>query len=142
MIVSIPSFLSKRLWLLLGYIILTAYPAAGQWLTNYKYRKEIIIPDGNINGGPHNNFPVLIDLSTDAQVIAHAVNTNGFDIAFTDSDGFTPLNHEIFTPDRNDYRAFVNVTLPATGDKVIYVYYGNNTVTADPSTTAVWNLNY
>jgi hypothetical protein len=142
MIVSIPSFLTKRLLLFLGIFVLVAHSAVGQWLVNYKFRKEIIIPDASIAGGPHNDFPVLLDFSADADIITHAINPSGFDIAFTDSDGSTLLNYEIFTPDRNDYRAFVKVNLPATGDKVIYVYYANSTITADPSTSATWNSNY
>ncbi len=142
MIVSFPTFFSKRLWLLIGISILMVQAAAGQWLTGYKFRKEITIPDASITGGPHVDFPVLIDLSGDADVIAHATSASGFDIAFTDTDEFTLLNFEVFTDDRADYRAFVKVTLPATGDKVIYVYYGNTSVTADPSTTATWNSAY
>ena len=142
MIVGLPLFFTRRLWLLIGIFILVINAASGQWLTGYQFRKEVLIPDANITGGPHSDFPLLIDLSGDADIIANAESASGFDIAFTDTDGTTLLDHEIFTPDRTDYRAFLRVTLPATGDKVFYIYYGNSSVTVDPSTPTAWNTNY
>ena len=123
-------------------LMLFAQTSFGQWLAGYQFRKEITIADANITGGPHVNFPLLIDLTGDADIIANAESASGFDIAFTDSDGTTLLDHEILTPDRANYQAFVSITLPTTVDKVIYVYYGNSSVSSDPSTTAAWNTNY
>ena len=48
--------------------VFLAISANGQWLAGYEYRKSITIPDANIIGGPHTDFPLLIDLSSDADI--------------------------------------------------------------------------
>jgi hypothetical protein len=147
MIVSLLTNFYKRFALFIILIFL-ALSANGQWLAGYEYRKSITIPDANIIGGPHTDFPLLIDLSSDADIPVDANSAQGYDIVFTDNDGLTLLDHEIIVYDRTNYKAFVRMDLPDLSDKTIYVYYGNPTVSSDPSSSntysgdfqAVWHM--
>ena len=138
MIVSLLTYFSKRLALFIVFLFL-ALSVNGQWLAGYEYRKSITIPDANIIGGPHTDFPLLIDLSSDADIPIDANNALGYDIVFTDDDGLTLLDHEIVVYDRTNYKAFVRMDLPDLSDKTIYVYYGNPTISSDPSTTGTYS---
>jgi hypothetical protein len=147
MIVSLLTNFYRRFALFIILIFL-ALSANGQWLAGYEYRKSITIPDANIIGGPHTDFPLLVDLSADADIPVDANSAQGFDIVFTDSDELTILDHEIVVYDRTNYKAFVRMDLPDLSDKTIYVYYGNPTISSDPSTSdtysgdfqAIWHM--
>ncbi len=141
MIVSLLTYFSKRLALFIVFLFL-ALSVNGQWLAGYEYRKSITIPDANIIGGPHTDFPLLIDLSSDADIPVDAYSALGYDIVFTDDDGLTLLDHEIVVYDRTNYKAFVRLDLPNLSDKSIYVYYGNPTISSDPSTSDAYSTNF
>ncbi|VAW49325.1 hypothetical protein MNBD_GAMMA03-160 [hydrothermal vent metagenome] len=113
-----------------------------QWLPGYQYRKPITIQDGQIIGGPHAAMPVLIDISSDPDLLGKA-QADGFDIAWADTDGITPLNFELINYSAGDYLGWVAVDLPAAGNKVIYMYYGFvSVISSDPSSTNTWDSNY
>ncbi|MEM9329508.1 MAG: DUF2341 domain-containing protein, partial [Bacteroidota bacterium] len=126
---------------MLGLLVCLGSQAYGQWLTGYDFRKEITIDGTEIIGSAnHNNFPVLIRL-TDANVQAAAM-ANGHDIAFTESDGATELDHdlELYVSGTGEIVAWVRTNLTPGADKVLYMYYGNSSA-SDPSTDAsdTWN---
>ncbi len=120
------------------------------FLSGYGCRKEITIDASQVSGSSDlSNFPMLVSF-TDADLATLAnggdvTNTNGYDIAFTEADGTTQLNHEILSYDQTNgtYLAFVSVTTisPST-DTDIWMYYGNSSVTMDPTTSATWDANY
>ena len=106
-------FKSTLLVFLCLFFILEASDSFGQWLPGYQYRKQIDLQNTQWVGGPHTDFPVLIELNTDADLLARA-QADGFDIVFTDSDGETLLSHEMEAFDGSgNYRAWVKVTLPS-----------------------------
>ena len=135
--------------------------------TGYAYRKSITIdllrvPDTEPS---YANFPILVSFThadfvrdTDCTIGSPPVdgpcNSSGFDIVFTDSDGTTQLAHEIEVydgaPGQGRVVMWVRIpTLPSTGaNKVIYVYYGNNSISTfqgnvtSNGVTGVWDNNY
>ncbi len=118
-----------------------------QWLTGYLYRKTITIPAAQISGGPHVNFPVLISITDPdlATVIngGFAENANGWDIVFS-LDHLTTLNHQVeyYNATNGNLIAWVNIpTLPVTGI-TFYIYFGNSSVSGDPSTTSTWSTDF
>ncbi|MEM9325816.1 MAG: DUF2341 domain-containing protein [Bacteroidota bacterium] len=113
--------------------------AAG--LSGYDYRREITL-DGTKIVGSHTDFPFLVKLT--GMTAPNVTSANGYDIAFTSSDGTTLLPHEIHFYDNGtgEYMAWVKMNMTAATDETLYVYYGNSSVTTDPSSTAVWDANF
>jgi len=123
--------------------------ANAQLLSTFGYRKAITIDHTKVSGDLV-NFPVLINLPTDASLAAHAQAT-GNDILFTSSTtawntGTTndKLAHEIetYTTATGSLQAWVKIpNLSSTVDTVIYMYYGNAGATTQQNKTAVWDTN-
>jgi hypothetical protein len=95
------------------------------------------------------NFPVLISLTS--KRLRHTSsggeveNINGYDIIFTSDDGSTILSHQIEDYDDTTGKIVFWVrfpTLSTSTDTEFYLYFGNSTVTTDPSSTNVWDSNY
>lgn len=57
-------------------------------------RKAITVDHTKVGTGPHSDFPVLVSLDADADLLADAL-PSGFDLLFTSADGTTKLAHEI-----------------------------------------------
>ena len=90
--------------------------------------------------GDQADFPVLVSLTSDADLASKA-RDNGFDIAFTSSNGTTKLAHEIekFDGQTGGLAAWVKVPmLSSAADTVIYMYYGNPTAADQQDRQAVW----
>jgi hypothetical protein len=106
----------------------------------WQYRKQIIIDATQVSGSSHTDFPVLINLSSDADLMNYA-QSDGDDILFTSSNGTTKLNHEIerYTTATGELIAWVKVpTLSGVADTVLWMYYGNPYSTDQQSVTGVW----
>ncbi|MFA6897507.1 MAG: DUF2341 domain-containing protein [Patescibacteria group bacterium] len=127
-------------------------------LSSFAYRKAITIDHTKVSGTTNlTNFPVLINLPTDASLSAHAQDAthgNGGDILFTSSTVAwntgtvnDKLAHEIetYTASNGSLQAWVKVpTLYASNasqDTVIYMYYGNASAANQQNKTAVWDSN-
>lgn len=121
-------------------------------LTLWQYRKAITIDHTKISGGSNLiNFPVLVNLGSDAELAAHA-QADGKDIVFTLSSGAAwstdndRLSHEIENYDSatGELQAWVRIPdLSSTLDTVIYMYYGNSSiVTSQENKTNVWDGNF
>ena len=117
----------------------------------YSYRSAITIDHTKVSNTDQTDFPVLVSgtysyLATTGSA-GNVTNSNGYDIIFTsDASGMTPLSYE-----RETYNAttgainfWVKVpTVSHTTDTVIYMFYGNSSVTTDQSNAAgVWDSNY
>jgi len=120
-----------------------------QWLSGYSYRVRITIQGSQVCGSTDfSNFPVLIQANGTFLRPAPdglITNSNGYDIRFTRANGVTVLDHQIdhYYSASGTYAAWVRIpTLSATGDTEIYMYYGNSSVTTDPSTTGTWNNSF
>jgi len=121
-----------------------------EWLSGYDFNKLITIDNTKVAGtANHTNFPVLISF-TDADLKTtgnggDVTNANGYDIAFTSSDGITQLDHQIekYDATTGEYVAWVRIPkLDYNDDTDIYMYYGNSAVTTDQSSTGTWDVNY
>ena len=133
--------------LLFFVFILTATSLNSQWLNGYLYRKTITIPAAQVSGGPHTNFPVLIsvtdlDLRTTGNG-GYVENINGWDIVFS-QDHSTILYHEIenYDPVTGNFIAWVNIPNLPAGGLTFYIYFGNSSVSVDPSTTSTWSADF
>jgi hypothetical protein len=109
------------------------------WDTSWQYRKEITISSSLVES-PLNNFPLLINISSDSDLASHA-QSNGDDLVFTDVSG-NIYHHEIeyFNGTTGKLVAWVNVTrLSSTADTVLYLYYGNVTAENQQNAPGVWD---
>ena len=116
-------------------------PVTGQ--CNWAYRKKITIDHTKVSA-TQTSFPVLISLSADPDLSAHALIT-GNDILFTDSSGTNKIPYEIenYTSGTGSLTAWVNVaSLSSTTDTVLYLYYGNSTSSSQQNPTAVWDSSF
>ncbi|UCE74580.1 MAG: DUF2341 domain-containing protein [Methanomassiliicoccales archaeon] len=112
---------------------------------SWLYRKTITIDSSQVESDL-SNFPVLIS-TTDLDVKSKA-RVDGYDIAFTASDGKTKYYHEIENYDSatGELTAWVNITsLSSSSDTNIYMYYGyfGNSDTYDQASPEdTWDSNY
>ncbi len=118
-------------------------PTLASWYdASWAYRKPITIDHARVSGGTDlTDFPVLIDLSADADLAAGA-QANGNDILFTSADGTTKLSHEIetYTSATGALVAWVKVpSLWAHVDTTLYMYYGNSGAFNQQNATGVWD---
>lgn len=116
----------------------------------YGYGKQVLIQSSQVSGvTDFTDFTALISLiDTDLRTTVnggHVENTNGYDIVFTLDDCSTILDHQIekYVPSTGEYIVWVKIpTLYAASNTNIHLYYGNNSVSVDPSTTNVWNIDH
>ena len=109
---------------------------------NWIYRKAIIIDHTQV-AADLADFPVLLSLSSDADLAAHAQD-DGDDILFTDA-GDVKLDHEIEYFDGTTGELVVWVRVPllsSTSDTPIYIYYGNPSAANQENAAGVWDANY
>lgn len=112
------------------------------WDDDWNFRKKITIDYTKVNCDLM-NFPVLIFLASDADLVADA-QSDGDDIAFTDSNQ-QQLDHEIefFDDSTGELYAWVRIpNLSSISDTEIYMYYGNTGTLSQQTPTGVWDLNY
>jgi len=118
---------------------------ADDWYSRlWGYRKMITVQAGQVIGGPHTNFPMLVSISSDADLAANA-QPDFDDILFATSDGTMKLDHEIESFDSGTGALIAWVRIPAPGinnGTVIYMYYGNSSVGSQQNITGTWNSNY
>lgn len=113
----------------------------------YSYGKQILVQASQVSGTSNlTNFTVLVSLiDPNLRTVSnggHVQNANGYDIIFTLGDCITQLNHQIeqYDPLTGKYIAWVRIpSLPATTNYGFHMYYGNTTITINPSSTATWN---
>jgi hypothetical protein len=115
--------------------------------SGYYYSKAITIQGAQVSGTV-SDFPVLINVTDNSlRTVAfggHVRNANGYDIAFTQGCGaMLPLQIERYVPNTGEYVAWVKVpSLTAGTNTTLNMFYGNSTVSTNPSTVAVWDANY
>lgn len=118
--------------------------AAGWYDSTWLYRKAITIDYTKVANSNQTDFPVLINLTTDADLAAHA-RSDGYDILFTDSTGTVkiPYEREKYTTATGELVAWVKVaSLSYTTNTVLYMYYGKASATDQQQATSVWDSNY
>jgi hypothetical protein len=112
------------------------------WNTQWQYRKKVTIDHTKVDGDL-THFPVLISLTADINLSAHA-QSDGDDIVFTDTLG-NQLSHqiELYINSTGQLIAWVNVTtLSSTQDTTLYMYYGNPICGSQQHAGGVWDSDY
>ncbi|HEY3402304.1 MAG TPA: DUF2341 domain-containing protein, partial [Ohtaekwangia sp.] len=129
--------------------VLLIIESQAQWVAGYTYKSRLTINGSQVCGAAAlTDFPILIQLSgTFLRSSAPGLisNANGYDIIFTASDQTTILQHQIdnYNGTTGTYAAWVKIpSLPPGSDTDIYMYYGNSSVTLDPSTQTTWSANF
>jgi len=108
----------------------------------WAYYKKITINHTKVAANL-SNFPVLISINSDADLASHA-QPDGDDLVFKDYNDII-LNHEIefYNPSNGNLIVWVNVTsLSSTEDTILYMYYGNPSVTSQQNPSGVWGSHY
>lgn len=133
------------IWFQLG----TAHTSHANNLPGYDYKKVITIQESEI---PGNNalvdFPVLLH-HTDADLATtsnggYVEHSNGYDIRAALADG-TELDQELeyYDPATGEIALWVRYpSLSATNDSEIHLFFGNSSVSSDPSSASTWSGNY
>ena len=132
-----------RLLVLLA-VISTTSVAQSWYNSSWLYRKKITIDYTKVGstGAPHNNFPVLISLSSDVNLSSNA-RSDGYDILFTSDDWTTKLNHGREKYSNGTLIAWVQVpSLSASSNTVLYLYFGNSGAVDQQTRTGIWDSNY
>jgi len=129
--------------------LLTADLAVAQ-LSGFDFRKRFQVNSSEVSGSNDlNNFPVLISITDpDFRSVGNGGNVenpNGFDIAFTSSDGNTQLDHqlEFYDAATGEITAWVRFPiLFASSNTEFFIYYGNNSISTNPSVNSTFESNY
>ncbi|MGE0566639.1 MAG: DUF2341 domain-containing protein [Bacteroidia bacterium] len=116
----------------------------------YSYGKQILIQSSQVVGtGTLTDFPILISFTdNDLRTVSnggHVENANGYDIVFYFEGCSMKLNHQIekYTASTGEYIAWVQTPfLYGNVNTNIHMYYGNSTVSVDPSTASTWSVGY
>jgi len=117
----------------------------------YSYKRAIAIDHIRVPNSDQANFPFLFNTTDPAFATTanggHITNFNGSDLIFTsDPAGQNVLDFELeeYNPVTGQVIAWVRIpTLSHTTDTVIYVFYGNTSITASRQNPAgVWDSNY
>lgn len=118
--------------------------------SGYSFGKQIRINSAQVSGSSSLvNFPVLISLiDNDLRTTSNGgsvENSNGYDIVFTLDDCSSILDHQIehYDASTGTFVAWVRIpSLSATADTDIGMFYGNSSISADPSALSTWNSDY
>jgi YD repeat-containing protein len=143
-----------------GYIVVTvsgvpsnpvSFTVPGTWSNHYSYQRVITVSHLKVPNTDQVNFPVLISgtysyLATTANG-GSVTSSNGYDIIFTsDAAGLNvlPFEQESYNSSTGAVAYWVQLPLLShTTDTVIYLFYGNSTVTTDQSNkTGTWDSNF
>lgn len=131
-------------------MILALVASSSAQPAGYNYRKKFAIQASLVSGTTSLiDFPVLISLThNDLRTTSNGggvENPSGFDIVFTAADGSTLLDHELQTYTAADGILIAWLRIPSLSTSVnteFYLYYGNNSVYTNQSTTVTWSSNY
>lgn len=133
------------------YILCSLATAAkAQPPLGYLYVREIVINESQIPDGPNLvDFPFLVRITNpDFRSVAnggHVGTSRGHDILFYANGCATALSHQLdyYDPATGEIAAWVRIpVLSTTADSYVYMYYGNDTVSASTSVTGVWDAGY
>jgi hypothetical protein len=123
----------------------------GTWSNGYSYSRAIVISHAKVPNTDQIDFPLLISgtfpyLATTSNG-GGVTNANGFDIIFTSDAAGTntlPFEQESYNASTGALNYWIQIPrLSHATDTVIYMFYGNSTITTDQSDKAgVWDIAY
>ena len=103
-----------------------------------RYRKQIDIVNATIAGGPHVNFPFLVQWNADADLALHA-KPDGTDLFFTD--GTTVLPYQRVRYLGGALTAWVRIP-SLTASTVIFVNYGDPDAADQQDVASTWDASF
>jgi hypothetical protein len=119
--------------------------------SGYAYQRSIVIDHTKVQNTDQSDFPFLFNTTDPSFAISanggHVTSASGYDIIFSlDPGGVTKLDHELeqYNPLTGQVVAWVRIpTLSHTADTVLYVFYGNSSVTTSQQNPGgVWDSNF
>ena len=127
-------------------------PAKAQgWSNGYSYRRSVTIFHSQVPNTDQTNFPMLFSgtyayLATTANG-GGVTSSSGYDIIFTSDSAGTnvlPYERESYNGTTGAVIFWVQVpTVSHTSDTVVYLFYGDSSVTTDQSNkTGTWDSNF
>jgi hypothetical protein len=132
-----------------GNVSCWTFTVDGYYDAAWTERKRLKIEADEVVGGPHENFPVLVQL-TSYTPLSSGAQADGDDILFTSSDGIFLLDFELESYSAGTLLAWVKMpSISSTVDTFLYMYYNNPAATSslqDPEGTfdngysAVWHM--
>jgi hypothetical protein len=128
---------------ILAVILWASISQAAWYHSSWEYRKSITVDPAKVPSD-QTDFPVLVSVADDADLLAHA-QPDGDDILFTTSDGLSKLSHEIESYDGASGTLVAWVKVPALSGSYsteIYLYYGNSSAVSQEDGGNVWISEY
>ena len=133
-------------------VLIVGWTSAAQ-ADSYNYRKRITVDHSRVGSGCSHlyDFPVLIDIQNDPNLKTisnggHVFSANGHDIIFKNQDGSSQLDHEVLNYNGSSGSLLAFVRLPqlsSMSDTIIYVHYGNSSISSSQQNVAgVWDNDY
>jgi hypothetical protein len=116
----------------------TTHAAGESWVVGYTYRRAITIDNTKV-ATTTDAFAVLATTTLATLKTTgnggNVENVNGYDIVWADSDGDTLLNFEVekYDATTGEVVHWINTDISSTTDKVLYMYYGNDSISTDQS---------
>ena len=114
---------------------------------NFGYKKSITINSSQVAGSANlTDFIMLVNISSDNDLRTignggHVSSSNGYDVRFTYGDSLEWLEHELesYNASTGAYIAWVKIpTLDYNDDTQLTMYYGNSSISGDPS-ASIWS---
>src|SRR5690554_1017200 len=134
---------SYRTFIAFAFVLMLGASAVAQ-PTGYMFSKSVTVNASRVQG-TNTDFPVLVSV-TDTDLKNNVENANGYDIIFAENaDGTSILNHDLesYSSASGKLVAWVKVpSISSSANKTIYMFYGNSSVSTDPSSTATWDSDY
>jgi len=118
------------------------YTKYAWWNSAWLYRLLITVDHDKVNA-TLTNFPLPINITN--TILGSYAQSDGDDIAFTNKDGNSKLNHEIeyYNTSNGKLIAWVCIpTLSSSTDTEIYMYFGNNVASNQENVEDVWDSDY
>ncbi|OHD53304.1 MAG: hypothetical protein A2096_09865 [Spirochaetes bacterium GWF1_41_5] len=112
------------------------------WYSDWNYRKAIT--NNYACGGDLTNFPLLVIISNDSDLINHASN-NGHDIVFTLRANTNKLAHEIEYYSAGTIIAWIKMPYFSASEQlsnILYMYFDKTKPGNQQNQTAVWDNDY
>ncbi len=119
---------------------------SGTFLSGYTRRKKITIDNANVDSDL-TNFPLLVKITNDSDIGAD-IDSNGYNIRFTSSDGLTLLKYERQSFSVNGSNQATGIfwvkvpTVSGSIDTDIYIYYKSASPSDGQDAANVWDSNF
>lgn len=115
------------------------------FLSGYTRRKKLTIDNANV-GSALTDFPVAWECNADGDIGLN-IDSNGYNIRFTSSDGTTVLKYErknfVVASNQATGQFYIKVpTVSSASDTEIYVYYKSAAPSDGEDAENVWNSGY